>query len=284
MTDYAGLIAQIPIGTAGLLSDQAPSQIPYTNLTRVYNCDYGLGFIQKAPGAIQYNRNAMPAGVVACLDYWPTRYQQRLFAACSNGSIYRDTGDRWFGANPVSTSPVAIASGLGSLTNKCQFVVGGNEISGNPKKVFFFSGGISQVQVLSGDNSTFEAISQPATDWPNPTPSSNPQSNFPNFGLIHRGSLWAFAKGTAYMSNPLNHEDFQTTQDILITQVGPGEGGDIVGGFVYKQKLIVWKEETSVTSSMTQTQAAATGTSASSVMASALPPGIQPAKFLMTSL
>ena len=242
MQDYDGLKCQVPIGTSGLLSDMAPSQIPYTNLTRVYNCDFGVGYVEKAKGAIQYQRYALPAGIVAILDYWPTTLQQRLFAACSNGSIYRDTGDRYFGANPVNTSPVAIGSGFGTLTNKTQFVVGGNEVSGNVKKIFLFTGGLNQVQVYSGDSGTFSAITNPAADWPNPTISSNPQSNFPNFGLIHRGALWCFAKGTAYMSNPNNHEDFQTAQDILITQVGPGEGGDIVGAFVYKQKLFAWKE------------------------------------------
>lgn len=231
---YEGTIAQIPIGTSGLLSDIAPSQIPYTNLVRVINCDYAPGYVQKAPGAIQYNRTALPAGIVALLDYWPTTYKQRLFAATSAGNIYRDYGDRNFNLN------TAVATGLGSLTNRSQFVVGGNETSGADKKIFFFSGGLNQVKVCAGDNSTFLSIAGPAADWPNPTPSSNPQSNFPNFGLIHRGRLWAFAKSVAYASTTASHEDFQSV-NALINNVGPGEGGDIIGAVVYKTKLIVWK-------------------------------------------
>lgn len=241
MVDYNGQIAQIPIGSQGLLTDMAPSQIPFDRLTRVVNCDYGLGYIQKAPGALAYNRTALSAGVVALLDYWPTTYKQRLFAATSDGKIWRDTGDRWFsgGNGTVST---AIATGLGTLTNACQFVVGGNEDAGNDKKVFFFSGGLAQIKVCSGDNSAFASISQPAADWPNPTVSSNPQSFFPKFGLMHRNCLWAFAGSTAYKSNSADHEDFVTSNAILVAPVGPGEGGDITGAFVYKQKLFAWKD------------------------------------------
>lgn len=241
MNEYAGNVAQIPVGNSGVISDLAPSQIPYNALTRAYNCDYQLGYIQKAPGAIQYNRVAMPDGVIALLDYWPTLNKQRLFAATTAGKIYRDTGDRYFGGNAASTSPVAIATGLGRLDNRCQFVVGGNETSGRDKKIFFFSGGVGQVQVCSGDNSTFAKIAKPAADWPNPTASSNSQSNFPKFGLIHRGQLWCFARSQAYASTTGDHEDFQGT-GTLVNNVGPGEGGDIVGAFVFKQKLMVWKE------------------------------------------
>lgn len=238
---YDGTIAQIPVGTKGLMTDLAPSQIPFDFLTRAYNINFAPGYIEKAPGAITYNRFAMPAGVIALLDYWPTTYKQRLLAACSNGSIYRDAGDRYFGANAANTSPVAIASGFGTLDNRTQFVVGGNETAGVDKKVFLFTAGLNQIQVLTGDNSTFSAITSPSADWPNPTASSNPQSNFPKFGLIHRGRLWCFAKSVAYASTTSNHQDFQSV-NALTNNVGPGEGGDIVGAVVYKQKLIVWKE------------------------------------------
>jgi len=238
---FENLICQVPVGMKGLVTDLAPSAVPFDALTKVINCDYQLGFMQKAPGAITYNRTAFSAGVVALFDYWPTTVKQRLFAATSDGKIYKDTGDRYFGGNAASTSPVAIATGLGALTSKCQFVQGGNETSGRDKKIFFFSGGLNQVKVCSGDNSTFASISSPAADWPNPSVSSNPQSNFPNFGLIHRGRLVCFAKSNCYMSLTSDHEDFTSTGNLSFS-VGPGEGGDIVGAFVYKQKLIVWKD------------------------------------------
>lgn len=239
---YDGNIAQIPL-TKGLVSDMAPSAIPFDYITKGVNIDHGLGYIQKAPGAITYNRVAFPnsAGVVALIDYWPTTLSQRLFVATSDGKIYRDTGDRYFGATLAATTPVAIATGLGNLTPDCQFVIGGNETAGAAKKVFFFSGGRNQLKVCSGDNATFASISSPASDWPNPTASSNPQSNFPRFGLIHRGRLWCFMKSQAYASTTASHEDF-TSAGTLLNNIGPGEGGDLVGACVYKGKLIVWKE------------------------------------------
>ncbi len=85
MTDYSGLTAQIPVGTAGIISDMAPSQVPYNFLTKAINVNYALGYLEKAPGAITYNRTALSSGVVALLDYFPTRYKQRLFAATSDG-------------------------------------------------------------------------------------------------------------------------------------------------------------------------------------------------------
>lgn len=234
---YMGNIAQIPLGQMGVVSDLPPGSIPYGALIRSINIDYGPGYLQKAPGAIRYN-SAYPlsSGVVACLDYWPDVNTQRLLTATADGKIFKDYGDRTF---QLAT---AVKTGLGSLTNSSQFVIGGNETAGASKKIFFFSGGVSQVQVCPGDQNTFLPISNPAADWPNPTASSNPQSNFPKFGLIHRGSLWAFAKSVAYKSNPANHEDFQTTNAILINNVGPGEGGDIVGAFVYKSRLFVFKQ------------------------------------------
>ncbi len=240
MTDYAGNIAQIPLGNSGIVSDLAPSAMPFDALSRAINCDFSPGYVQKAAGAITYTRGTLSAAVVALLDYWPTQQKQRLFVATADGKIWRDLGDRYFqgGTGTVAT---AIATGLGTLTNKAQFVVGGNETSGAAKKVFFFSGGLNQVKVCSGDNLTFSSISKPAADWPNPTASSNPQSNFPSFGLIHKNQLWCFAKSQAYASTTADHEDFQSNTTLL-NNIGPGEGGDIIGAFVYKQKLIVFKE------------------------------------------
>jgi hypothetical protein len=57
-----------------------------------------------------------------------------MFAATSDGKIYRDYGDRQF------SLATAIASGLGALSPAAQFVVGGAEVATNPKKLFFFSG------------------------------------------------------------------------------------------------------------------------------------------------
>lgn len=228
--------ASITLGQQGLLTDMPSSEIPPTALIRSTNIDYGPGFLQKAPGAIRYNASALTAGVVGIQDYWVDINRQRLLAATSDGKLWKDFGDRTFNG----TAP--IVTGLGNLTNACSFVIAGNESAGNQKKVFFFTGGISQVQVIPGDTNTAAAIALPAADWPNPTASSNPQSNFPRFGLNHRGRLWVFAKSVAYASSTTNHEDFQTPSAYLVNNVGPGEGGDIIGGFIYKGTMLVFKQ------------------------------------------
>lgn len=233
---YEGQWAEIPVGTAGLLSDMPSSEIPHTSLIRATNIDYSPGYIQKAPGSIRYNTTVFTGGLVGLLDYWLDGITQRTLVATSDGKIWKDKGDRTFSTmTPVQT-------GLGTLDGRCTFVIGGNEIAGNPKKVFFFNGGTQQIQVLSGDGVLMSKIALPASDWPNATPSVNANSYYPSFGLIHRARLWAFMKSTAYASSTSNHEDFSTPANILINLVGPGDGGDIIGAFVYKGTMLVFKQ------------------------------------------
>lgn len=234
---YDGNWCSIPLGIGGLMTDLPSSEIPHTNLIKSINIDYAPGFLQKAPGSIQYNRQALTAGVVAVTDYWYTFIQQRMLAATADGSLWKDLGDRTF------SNYVPITTGLGALTNNCQFIIAGAEVSGNPKKVFFFSGGKNQIRVITGDDNFSTLIALPSVDWKNPTISGdNINSNFPLFGLVHRSRLWVFAKSIAYASNTTNHEDFQTTNSFLVNNVGPGEGGDITGAFVYKNTLFVFKQ------------------------------------------
>lgn len=224
---YQGVTAQIPLGNMGVLTDQAPGQIPVTALIKAFDVDFAPGYIQKSPGSLRYNTNALSAGIVALIDYWPNFYTQRMLAATSDGKIYRDAGDRLFGGG------TAIATGLGPLNTFSSFTVGGAEISGNPRKLFFFSDGRMPVKVLSDDASTFNTISTPAVDWVTP--------NYPKFGLIHRNRMWAFVKNRYYASMTSNHENF-TDSTILSGTIGPGDGGDIIGAIIYKGRMLVFKE------------------------------------------
>lgn len=234
---YAGNWATVPLGTQGLFSDLPSSEIPQTALIRSFNIDYAPGYLQKAPGSIRYNRTPLTGGVIAMTDYWYTYIQQRMLVATADGKIWKDYGDYTF------SNMTPITTGLGALTNACQFVIAGQEVAGNPKKVFFFSGGQSQVRVIEGDSNFSALIAAPSVDWANPNISGdNINSNFPLFGLLHRGRLWCFAKSIAYASNTTNHEDFQTTNSYLTMNVGPGEGGNITGAFVYKNTLFVFKQ------------------------------------------
>lgn len=237
---YQGQWATFPLGQAGLMTDAGSSELPITALIRAENCNFAPGYIEKAPGAIVYNLGgAFTSGIVNMIDYWPTAIQQRLIVATADGKIWKDYGDRRFS----NMTPIATGVGNGLLSTSSQFVLGGNEVAGNPKLIFLFTGN-SQVQVISGDTNSIGAISNPAVDWPNATAatSSNLQSIYPKFGLIHRGKLWAFCRSIAYGSSSTNHQDFQTSNAILVNNVGPGEGGDIIGGFVYKSIMFVFKQ------------------------------------------
>lgn len=223
---YSGVKAQIPLGLQGLISDMTPGQIPPTALIKCTNMSFGPGYLEKASGSMKYNTTPLSSGIVGLFDYWPNTATQRMFAATKDGSLYRDIGDRLFSGG------VAIKSGLHILDNRCMFVEGGQETTGRTKKLFFFSAS-NQVQVLADDNHTFADISKPASDWTS--------SKYPRIGLIHRNRHFAFAGQNFYASTTSDHEDFQSS-NILVGTIGPGEGGDIQAAYVYKGKMLVFKE------------------------------------------
>lgn len=222
---YTGEIAHIPLGQLGLLTDVPPGEVPRGALIFANNVSFETGLITKARGSLRYNSQVLPAGVVGLFDWWPDTVTQRLIAACTDGKIYRDIGDRLF------SGAVSIASGLGSLTPKCVFVEAGGETASRSKKLFFFSG-TTQVKVLTGDGTSFSTISNPAADWVTP--------NFPTVALVHRNRLWAFMGQRAYASDTGNHEN--NTSNNLTQNIFPGEGGSIIGAHVFKGRLFAFKE------------------------------------------
>lgn len=222
---YAGNKALIPLGDFGLFTDVPPGDVPRGALILARNVSFETGLITKAPGDLRYNFNALSAGIVALFDWWPDSVTQRLIAATSDGKIYRDIGDREFSLS------VPIKTGLGTLTPKALFVEGGNETAGREKKLFFFSSS-AQVQVLSGDSATMSEITSPAADWVSP--------NYPTVGVIHRNRLWAFMKQRAYASDTGNHENHLSNN--LTQAIFPGEGGSVIGAFVFKGRLFAFKE------------------------------------------
>lgn len=222
---YAGQIGHIPLGAIGLLTDVPPGDVPRGALIKANNVSFETGLVTKAPGSLRYNTQVLPAGVVALFDWFPDPASQRLIAACSDGAIYRDIGDRLF------SDAVPVKSGLMDLTPNCMFVEGGSETALRDKKLFFFSG-TNQVQVLADDGATFAEISGPAADWVTP--------NFPNVGLVHRGRMWAFLGQRAYASDTGDHENQASNN--LTQSIYPGEGGNITGAFVFKGRLFSFKE------------------------------------------
>lgn len=223
------------------MTDAGSSEIPTNKLIKATNINFTSNYLEKAPGAIVYNSTgAFTGGIVGLMDYWPSYSKQRLLALTSDGKLWKDSGDRTFN----NLTPLATGLGGGSLNNSCQMVIAGNESASSPKLVFIFSNGISQIQVLSDDSNTVSPITLPSTDWPNAnaTTITNMNGNYPRFGVNFLNRMWVFAKSVCYASSTTNHQDFQTSNNILINNIGPGEGGDIVGAMVYKGLLLVFKE------------------------------------------
>lgn len=220
---YQGNSIKIPLGDYGLLTDPAMDSIPANALIDAKNVTFSNGAVQKAPGTYRWNASALSAGVVAVHDWHPDVVRQRMIAVTSAGDIYIGR-DREFGT--------AVNTGLGALTPNSTFVEGGQETAGNDKKLFLFTNGITAPYVLSGDGSSFAAITTPATDWAS--------SGQPKIGVVHRNRLWAFARQNSYASATDDHEEFVT--GALVNPIYPGEGGDILGAFVYKGVLLAFKE------------------------------------------
>lgn len=224
---YSGVTATITLGQLGLHTDMSPSDLPPNALIEAKNIILSNGMCQKAPGTLLYNPDdALDSSIVALHDWWPTTVQQRLIAVTSGGSVYRDIGDRTF------NSATATTTGLGPLTPNCMFVEGGQEVSGNAKKLFLFTDGQNQLKVLSADGSTFADVSLPAADWDNP--------KYPRVGTVYRNRMWAFQGQQAYASDTANFENF--TSNNLVQNIFPGEGGDILGVVVFKGRMFAFKE------------------------------------------
>lgn len=222
---YQGNKAKITFGEFGLLTDISPDKQPQGAPIRANNVTFTNGNIQKAPGSLKWNSAALPAGIVAIHHWKPNLVTERYVAVTSNGSIYRGQ-DRQFGT-AINTS---VAS---TLTPNCIFAEGGLEDANNQRKLFLFTNGQTLPLVLDGDGTAFSTIAQPNTDW-------STADRYPKCGIVHRGSLWAFAGQISYASSVSDHENFATPA--FVDPVYPGEGGEILGGFVFKTKLFAFKD------------------------------------------
>lgn len=234
MSGYTGQVATVPLGTAGLFTDGPQSSIPASALIRANNVTYYNGVLQKDYGSRIWNSSALPAGIVRAQEMFvdSQSQNQRLFVLCRNGQIYRFTNYyTQTQITPTSTAPASLnALGYNAM------VVGGNELVGNPKKLFTFTPSTAP-QVIAGDAVTRGSMSLPAFDW---TGSSQPFG-----GIVYRNRLCAWGNGNNphafYMSNPLNHEDFQTVGSALTFNVYPGEHDGIVCAAIFRGRLWVLK-------------------------------------------
>lgn len=229
---YTGTEVPIPIGTLGLRTDEAQTNLPPNALIKANNVALYSGRIEKVRGTTKYNSTALTDAVVAIYDWWPTPSLQRLIAVCADGEVYRDTGDGTF------SSGVAIGS-IGSsptLTNVTHITEGGSESAGLDKHLFIFTDA-DQIQVIDADGSTLSDLSGPSADWA--------AGNYPTFGLVYQGRLCVMGSAAdrhrLYFSTATNHEDF-TTGSPPTFSVFPGEGDGIKCAAIYRGLLFIFKE------------------------------------------
>lgn len=197
---YQGFSVPIPLGQAGIVTDDAASALPLNALQKANNVSVFGGAIEKSLGTSKVNATALDSGsaVVSVFDWFPTSALQRLIALTASGKLYRDTGDGTF------TTGTAIKTGLGTLTPSSHMVEGGSESAGRNKKLFIFPDGQSQVQVISGDASTTTAIALPSADWAT--------GNYPTYGIQYQNRMMLFGSAAdrhrVYASTVSDHENF----------------------------------------------------------------------------
>lgn len=228
MSQYAGQIVELQVGTDGLRTDDPNSVLTAGNLIISRNIDQQEGGIAKARGSMRWNETPFSFGVRGGFDWWPDESTQRLIAITSDGKIYK-MPDR------LTATEIGAVGGAPATINASEYtnmVAGGAEQQGNPRKLFIMTG-YDPVQVLTGDSATRSSISGPVGDFSG--------TNQPLSGVIFRGRLIVFLRNghSAYASSALNHEDFSTSP--LPYAIYPGESERISSLFAFRGKLFAIK-------------------------------------------
>lgn len=223
---YQGQIANIPIGTQGLVTDLPQNKIDPTRLIRAENITIHDSILQKDTGSIRWNVDALPAGVVQAIEWRPDIETQRVIVVCKDGKVYRFKNQFSFTEVTAESGAPLVLDVSGIVT----MVPVGQEETGNPRKLFIFTGA-NEVQVITGDGTTRRNISAPPADWTG--------LNQPIFGTIHLGRLFAFGNKNqphrTYVSSGSDHEDF--TSATLTFEIDPGEGSGLIASTVFRSRL-----------------------------------------------
>lgn len=225
---YKGAVVEIPLGTDGLTGTKNLSQAPPGYLSEATNVCYHDGTVRKEGGAAKFNATAITAAptILGGFEHRTNALAQRTLIACSDGKLYKDTGD--------TTFSVTLKTGL-STSMRPYFVEAGKEAAANDRKTFVFTG-TNVVQVLADDGATTGDIATPPSDWAS--------TNQPTFGLHHNFRLMGAGNANdphrLYYSDPDDHEDFSTAQAGSLA-IYPGEGEALVAGFSWKGRVILFK-------------------------------------------
>lgn len=192
---FQGVAVPLIFGVEGLTGNQNQRQLRPTQLIEAVNIDLSDRTIRREHGALRYTPDPVANGalILAGADWWPEQTLQRQICYFDDGTIRRDDGN--------GTFAITLISGLATAVNP-QFLSGGRELPGNPRKLFMFNG-IDPPLELVGDGVIMTAITGPV-DWTG--------INQPIFGRIHLNRLWAGGIASAphrvYFSDPDDHSMF----------------------------------------------------------------------------
>ena len=169
---FQGQTANLVFGLEGLTGNQNQRQLRPTQLIFAQNIDLSDRTVQREQGGVRYTPAPVAGGavVLAGFDWMPTQLLQRQICYFNDGTIRRDDGAGDF--------TITLASGLATTVNP-QFVAGGNEVPGNPRKLFMFNGVDAPLQLI-GDATTMVVVPGPV-DWAG--------TSQPIFGAIHENRL-----------------------------------------------------------------------------------------------
>lgn len=225
---YRGMIVPVHLGDGGLLTDQNQSRTPITNVIRAENIRLKYGYIEKDFGSRRWSKTSLNSAILGLIEYYPDPILQRVIAATADGKIYKFTTGYLSSEVTSETTPTL------KTQRQVHLIAGGFEQTGNPKKLFIFTGS-DPVQQISGDASTRSDIPNPAADWSG--------TNQPSFAIIHRSFMWAFGNQNyphnIYRSLITDHSNFKTTPSV--NTVFPNEGERLISAIVFRGKLFLFK-------------------------------------------
>lgn len=231
---YKGQVFRIPLGTRGMMPDEVQTRVPFDALLEARNITYVNGLLEKEPGSIRWNASALGNSIVALSDFWPDDVTQRVCALTADGVLHKFIDLKQSVVLGPETAVDTQAIILATNKPPC-FVTGGAE-NGDNRKLFLFTG-TTQVQVIDGNATARRDMTKPALDWAD--------GSFPTAGCIHAGKLAAWGNKNfphqLYLSNSIDHEDFQTAGAVTFFPVFPGEGERILGCYNYKGRLFIFK-------------------------------------------
>lgn len=139
---------------------------------------------------------------------------------------------------PLNIGPIiAGATSLGTITTDTHCLAGGNEVPGNARKLFFYTNGVQQLAMMTGDSASITGITRPAASWST--------GQYPTFGVMYNSRHIAISQHTIFICRQGDHTDFTTSETdgtgASQFSIFPGEGDLIIGAIVYKGGLLIFK-------------------------------------------